>query len=206
MSLTRFWNGKLSGLFAAIWYFFAAGCRLLSRSAASFLQCSRLGRHGKNCHIGRNVTINHPGKIEFGNGVSIGDDVFISAEFPGSCKIANDVHIDRLTRLDFSGNLRIGSGVTISEAVVIETHTHGYAPRSKPMPCNLTIGNNVWIGMRAVILPQVGTIGDNAIIGAGAVVAKPVPPNSIVVGVPATVAKVVVNAGKSAISAEHDDP
>lgn len=187
MSLNRFWNGKFSGLFAAIWYFFAAVHRNLSRGAASFLQCSRLGKHGGNCRIGRNVVVNYPGAVELGNDVTIGDDVFISADVPSRCRIGDDVHIDRLTRLDFTGDLQIGSGVTVSEAVVVETHTHGHDPRSKPTPCDLTIGNNVWIGMRAVILPQVGTIGDNAIIGAGAVVTKPVPPNAIVAGVPAVV-------------------
>ena len=197
MLLKRFWNGKFSGLFAAWWYFSAAIFRHMARSAASHLQCSRLGRHGKNCRIGKNVVVNYPGSVEFGNNVQIADDVFISADVPSSCKIADDVHVDRLTRLDFTGKLQIGSGVTISEAVVIETHAHGHDPRSKPKPCDLTIGNKVWIGMRAVILPQVGTIGDNAIIGAGAVVTKPVPPNSIVVGVPATVVGVVTGTDES---------
>jgi len=48
----------------------------------------------------------------------------------------------------------------------------------------VTIGNNVWIGGRAVILPGV-TIGDNAVIGASAVVSRDVAANTLVAGVPA---------------------
>jgi virginiamycin A acetyltransferase len=49
----------------------------------------------------------------------------------------------------------------------------------------LTIGNDVWIGQNAIILPSVSRIGDGAVIGAGAVVTKNVEPYSIVVGNPA---------------------
>ncbi len=48
----------------------------------------------------------------------------------------------------------------------------------------VVIGDDVWIGGGCVILPGV-TIGNNAVIGAGAVVTRDVPPNSVVVGVPA---------------------
>ncbi|KTY97558.1 maltose O-acetyltransferase, partial [Salmonella enterica subsp. arizonae serovar 18:z4,z23:- str. CVM N9135] len=48
----------------------------------------------------------------------------------------------------------------------------------------VTIGNNVWIGGRAVINPGV-TIGDNAVVASGAVVIKNVPPNVVVGGNPA---------------------
>jgi virginiamycin A acetyltransferase len=47
----------------------------------------------------------------------------------------------------------------------------------------------VWIGYNAIILPSVSKIGDGAVVGAGAVVAKDVPPYAIVAGVPAKVIK-----------------
>jgi carbonic anhydrase/acetyltransferase-like protein (isoleucine patch superfamily) len=53
----------------------------------------------------------------------------------------------------------------------------------------LEIGNDVWIGVNAVILPEVNKIGDGAVIGAGAVVNKDVPPYAIVLGNPARVVK-----------------
>jgi virginiamycin A acetyltransferase len=54
-------------------------------------------------------------------------------------------------------------------------------------PERLTIGNDVWIGEYAVILPSASKIGDGAVIGAGAVVNKDIPPYAIVVGNPARV-------------------
>ncbi len=53
----------------------------------------------------------------------------------------------------------------------------------------LEIGNDVWIGANAVVLPEVNRIGDGAIIGAGAVVHRDVPPYAVMLGNPARVVK-----------------
>jgi acetyltransferase-like isoleucine patch superfamily enzyme len=53
----------------------------------------------------------------------------------------------------------------------------------------LTIGNDVWIGANAVILPEVNSVGDGAVIGAGAVVSRDVPPYAVVLGNPGRVVK-----------------
>jgi virginiamycin A acetyltransferase len=53
----------------------------------------------------------------------------------------------------------------------------------------LEIGNDVWIGTNAVILPEVSRIGDGAVIGAGAVVNRDVPPYAVVLGNPARLVK-----------------
>ncbi len=85
--------------------------------------------------------------------------------------------------------IEIGSGVAISHDVTImdsdahEILENGYK-KSQP----IVIGNNVWIGTRATILKGV-TIGDGAIIAAGAVVTKDVPAHSLVGGVPAKILK-----------------
>ena len=55
---------------------------------------------------------------------------------------------------------------------------------STPNKGNITIGNDVWIGMKCIIMGGV-TIGDGAVIGAGSVVTKDVPPYSVCAGVPA---------------------
>ena len=61
-------------------------------------------------------------------------------------------------------------------------------PRPKLKTAPVKIGDNVWIGMNAVILKGV-TIGDNSVVAAGAVVTKSIAPNTIVAGNPAVVVK-----------------
>lgn len=63
-----------------------------------------------------------------------------------------------------------------------DVYDHRVAPESRPV----TIGNNVWIGTRVIILPGV-TIGDDAVIGAGAVVTRDVPARTVAAGNPARV-------------------
>ncbi|HTB80539.1 MAG TPA: DapH/DapD/GlmU-related protein [Opitutaceae bacterium] len=53
---------------------------------------------------------------------------------------------------------------------------------------DVSIGENVWVGARSIILKGV-TIGDNAVIGAGSLVTRSVPPNTLAVGNPARVVK-----------------
>jgi maltose O-acetyltransferase len=75
---------------------------------------------------------------------------------------------------------------------LISTATHPLEPQKRNKGIEtahaITIGNSVWIGMGAKILPGV-TIGDNAVIAAGAVVNKSVAANTVVAGVPARLIK-----------------
>lgn len=87
----------------------------------------------------------------------------------------------------------IGDFVMIAPNVAILNDSHTYSVPLVPMieqpmtaKRNPVIGNNVWIGRNAIIMPGV-RIGDGSIIGAGAVVTKDVPENSVAVGVPAKV-------------------
>lgn len=72
---------------------------------------------------------------------------------------------------------------------------HGHTRRDIPMrqqdfeAAPIVIGQDVWIGMGAIILPGV-TLGDGAIVGAGAVVTSDVSPGAVVSGVPARVLKI----------------
>lgn len=60
----------------------------------------------------------------------------------------------------------------------------GTLPRSP-----LTIGNDVWLGHNSIVMPSVGAIGDGAVVAAGAVVNKDVPPYAVVVGNPARIVR-----------------
>ncbi len=67
-------------------------------------------------------------------------------------------------------------------------HDPDPAKRANLIPSRIVIGRDVWLGANAKVLPGV-TIGDGAIVAAGAVVTKDAPPNTVVGGVPAKVIK-----------------
>lgn len=87
-------------------------------------------------------------------------------------------------------DIYIGDSVMIGPNVTISTAGHPVDPelRRKTAQFNIPIriGNNVWIGAGAVILPGI-TIGENSVIGAGAVVTRDIPPNVVAVGNPCRV-------------------
>lgn len=82
--------------------------------------------------------------------------------------------------------ITLGDNVQIGPNVTIATDNHDlkdhYILKCRPV----TINNNAWIGANATILPGV-TVGENAVIGAGSVVTKDVPANTVVAGNPARV-------------------
>ena len=91
--------------------------------------------------------------------------------------------------------ITIGNDVTITRGVSFITHDGGVAVfRDKHPGLNLygriTIGNNVFIGINSIILPNVN-VGNNVVIGAGSVVNKDIPDNVVVAGVPAKVIKTI---------------
>ena len=88
-------------------------------------------------------------------------------------------------RLECYQSIRIGFDAAIGPEVMIrDSDNHGVD--GKPATAPVVIGNHVWIGARAVILKGV-TIGDGAVIAAGAVVQRDVPAGALVGGVPARV-------------------
>ena len=111
---------------------------------------------------------------DYGRNITVGKNVFIN-----SCCCFQD-----------QGGITIGDGCLIGHRVVIATLNHILEParRAGMIPQPVVLGRNVWVGAGAVLLPGV-TVGDNAVIAAGAVVSKDVPANTIVGGVPAKVIK-----------------
>ena len=157
---------------------------------SSFFWKFNLGECGRNTVIQKGVSIRCPKNIHIGNNVSIGRHVNIFSEFMDSHLIILDKsQINKSVELDFSGGLTIGENVVISEFASIMTHNHGLDPKSKPVKSPKNIKDNVWIGAKAIILPQAKFIGENSIVAAGAVVTKDIPANCIVAGNPATIIK-----------------
>lgn len=97
--------------------------------------------------------------------------------------MSSSCYIQARNGIIFGSNVRIGPGVGIisSGHNLNDYDSHIQAPPIK-------IGNNVWIGMNAVIMPSV-TIGDNVVVGAGSVVTSDIPSNSIAAGNPCRVVK-----------------
>ncbi len=131
---------------------------------------SRLNFHGCNTMLHSGITIHNPENLMIGDDVAMGD---------------------RVTILAFGG-VKIGNRVMLAHDTSIITATHNH---TSPIMVNemlyspVEIGDDVWIGAKAIIMPGV-TIGNGAVIGAGSIVTHSIPDNVIAFGAPA---KVVVN-------------
>lgn len=106
--------------------------------------------------------------------------------------IGRDCWVNIECVLEVHAPLVIEDGVQLGQQVMILTHTHEVGPsrrRSSALRAQpVTIRRGAWLGARCVILPGV-TVGEGAVVAAGAVVVKDVPPNVMVAGVPAKVVK-----------------
>lgn len=127
------------------------------------------GSIGEGCYIEPPLHANWAGKHVF-----MGNQVY--ANF-------------NLTIVD-DANIYIGDKVMFGPNVTIATANHPINPqlREKGMQYNkeVHIGNNVWIGAGAIIVPGI-TIGDNSVIGAGSIVTRDIPANVVAVGNPCRV-------------------
>lgn len=106
---------------------------------------------------------------------------------PYRITIGNNCNINKQCVLDGRGNLYIGSNVDIAQQTNIWTEQHDYNSSSfAAVRKAVVIEDYVWIASRATILPGV-TIHKGAVVAAGSVVTKDVPPFAVVGGVPARV-------------------
>lgn len=117
-----------------------------------------------------------PFYTDFGKNITIGKNVFINS----GCHFQDQ------------GGIEVGDGSLIGHNVVLATINHDLIPSNnrKNHYAPIKIGSHVWIGSNATVLPGV-TIGDWAVIAAGAVVTQDVPALAVAGGVPAKILKVV---------------
>ena len=102
-------------------------------------------------------------------------------------KIGKNTYVSINAHLDVRrGKITIGNDVDIAKGVCILSHMTGFKDEGGDL--ETVIGDNVKVFVNAVVLPGV-KVGNNSIIGAGAVVIKDVPPNTVVLGNPARVVK-----------------
>lgn len=110
-------------------------------------------------------------------------------------RIGRDVFINQGCRLDDIGGIELGDEVMLGPGVRLISSGHPLDPavrRRQVTAAPIVVGRNVWIGAGATVLQGV-TIGDDAVVAAGAVVTSDVPPAVLVAGVPARVVKSVVD-------------
>ena len=129
---------------------------------------------GDRCMFGRGTRLSSKlGKITIGNDCGFGAGITVHAAVEGEVVIGNKCII--------AGHTYIGGGQYNMDRtdipIVDQGHQHGL---------RLEIGENCWIGANAVIVNGV-TVGHDAVVAAGAVVTKDVPPFAVVAGVPAKV-------------------
>ncbi len=120
--------------------------------------------------IDESVVVFTPLYINYGKNIKIGKNVFINFD----C-----VFLDL-------GGITIEEDVLIAPKVSLLSEGHTVSPteRHALVPGHIHLRKNAWIGAGATILPGV-TIGENAVVAAGAVVSKDVPANTVVGGIPA---------------------
>jgi len=110
-------------------------------------------------------------------------------------RIGNNVSIQHSSHLSSAGGISIGNDVSIAHGCTIMSNDHDF--RANPtLPIRdsgmvygeVIISNDVWLGCYVTILRGV-TIGERTVVGAGAVVTRPIPSHSLCAGVPAKVLK-----------------
>lgn len=116
-----------------------------------------------------------------------------AADSFSNLKIGDNCHVGRDVLLDLANRITLGNNVTISMRCSIITHfdvgdsllmSQGFTRKDG----DVVLGDNVYLGCGVMVLHGV-TIGANSLIGAGAIVAMDIPPNSVAVGIPAKVIK-----------------
>lgn len=124
--------------------------------------------------VDESTTVFPPFYTNFGRFIRLGKNVFINH----TCSF-----------LDIGG-ITIEDDVQIGPSVKITSENHPLDPagRKTVLLKPVVIKRNAWIGAGATILPGV-TVGENAVVAAGAVVSRDVPPNTVVAGIPAKVVK-----------------
>ncbi|MBR4456254.1 MAG: sugar O-acetyltransferase [Solobacterium sp.] len=132
---------------------------------------------------GEDVNIEAPFHCDYGYNIEVGDHFFANYN---------------LTILDV-GKVRIGDHAQIAPNVSIYTAGHPIHPDSRnsgyEYGIDITIGDNVWIGGNACIMPGV-TIGSNTVIGGGSVVTRDIPANVIAAGNPCRVIREITDADR----------
>lgn len=145
---------------------------------------------GENVDVTPGVSLNY---LRTGSRGKIRNHTIIFGTPQQPVEIGDDFFIGVNCYLNGAAGLRMGNRVTLAHGVMIFTdsgpNTSPYLQEHFPITAaRVTIGDDVWIGAGAMIMPGV-TIGSRCVIGAGSVVKDDVPGGTVVAGIPAKVLK-----------------
>ena len=127
--------------------------------------------------------------VEIGENTSFRRDLCLRVKKGGRIEIGRDVFINTNVNITSLSAVVIGNRTKIANNTVIVDHDHDYRNQNLTyVTAPVRIGSDVWIGANSVILKGV-TIGDGAVIAAGAVVTCDIPHHVLAGGVPAAVIK-----------------
>ena len=145
---------------------------------------------GTKCRIAARCEATLARGVMLGNRVVLEHGVVLKiVDEAAGIQLHDHVFVGRGCIFDIAGILSIGEGTLIAPGCFITDHNHGIAAGVAIWTQHCTnkavrIGKDGWLGARVIVLPGV-TIGDGAVVAAGAVVTRDVAPMSIVAGVPA---------------------
>lgn len=152
----------------------------------------RLAESAPELSIQTNVSITCPNRISIGRKCHLARDckLYATPESPIRIGANFSANANVMINARGKGHITIGNNVLIGPNVVLRSNDHVFKQATVLINDQgmtegaIIVGNDVWIASNAVILKNV-TIGDGAVVAAGAVVTKSVPPYTIVGGVPA---------------------
>ena len=121
------------------------------------------------------------GRIFIGKRLTVRTHVIFNVTSAGVLEVGNNVFINDSTKINVRKYLHIGNDVIIGQNVLMYDHDHDYMSLNYKFEFNTSpviIGDGTWIGSNVIILKGV-QIGKNCVIGAGSIVNKDIPDNSV---------------------------
>ena len=187
---------------------------------------------GEHVRIGCGVRIINPQNMSLGNGVSIDDHCTLIARSERGLTLGDETRLKVGVYLDTEGKdgyievgkrvyigtgcclhghrgLEIGDDTLLAQNITVTPYSHRFEDPLQPIirqgghSRRITIGRDCYLGMCVCVLWS-ADIGDGAVVGAGSVVVKSVPPYQVAVGVPARVIRRRGTGGSAAVRAVND--
>jgi acetyltransferase-like isoleucine patch superfamily enzyme len=175
-------RGSFNYYLTSLWSILKAHWKL--RKATSIGQ--RIRMHG-------DVFLTNEGEVHIGDRVTFMRGtvpVELSAQDGGVIRVGAYTHFNYGCIFVACGQIDIGERCRFGYyTIVLDCDMHRLEPErrhERPEPAPIKIGDDVWVGSRAIIMPGV-TLGNGCVVAAGSIVTKDVPPRTLVAGVPAKI-------------------